>query len=339
MQIEEYKNIKEYNTFMVPAVARYFACATDNESLYAILASDQWSRSEKHLVLGGGSNMLFIDNYDGFVLKNEIAGIDIVRESDVDITMRVGAGESWHDFVMWSVERGYWGIENLAYIPGTVGGAPVQNIGAYGVDVSSVIDSVEYVALPDAEKKIRFHDECEFGYRNSWFKKNIGTHIISHVYIILQKNGTPVLSYGKVAEVLREKNITQPTAQNIADVIIEIRQSKLPEVGEIGMAGSFFKNPVISRSGFDKLQNKIPDIKYFALDNGDIKIPAGWILDYLGYKGFQNGNAGNYKKHALVVTHNGQGTGAEVWSHVQDIIAKVQDEFGIVLEPEVNVIK
>lgn len=335
--IERNKNIKDYNTFMVPAVVRYFAVAHNNDSLYQILASNEWSGSDKKLILGGGSNMLFVNDYDGFVLKNEIKGIDVVREDDHSVTVRVGAGENWHKFVMWSVEQGYWGIENLALIPGTVGGAPVQNIGAYGVEVADTIESVEYVALPDAEKKICFKSECEFGYRSSIFKTNPGSGIISHVYFRLSKSGTPVLQYGRVAEVLAEKDISEPKPHDIADTIVEIRKSKLPNVREIGMAGSFFKNPVISRDHFADLQAQFPDIKHYDVAAG-VKIPAGWLLEHLGYKGFQNGNVGNYEKHALVVTHNGQGTGQEVWRHVQGIIHKTKEVFGITLEPEVNII-
>ncbi|MCD5389835.1 MAG: UDP-N-acetylmuramate dehydrogenase [Candidatus Pacebacteria bacterium] len=336
--IETNKNLKDLNTFMVPAVARYFASATNNDSLYRILASNEWSESEKHFVLGGGSNILFINDYDGFVLKNEISGIDIVSEDNDSITVRVGAGVSWHDFVMWSVKHNYWGIENLAYIPGTVGAAPVQNIGAYGVEAASVISSVEYVLLPDAEKKVLFNNECNFDYRNSIFKKNPEKYIITYVYITLQKKGKAMLNYGRVAESLTEKGIKNPTPQDIATIIIDIRKSKLPKVGEVGMAGSFFKNPIISKKQLSEIQEKFPQVKYFDLENDMVKIPAGWILDELGYRGFTSGNVGNYKNHALIVTHNGNGTGVEVYKHVKNIIKKVHEVFSIDLEPEVNIV-
>ena len=336
--IEVHKNLKNLNTFMISATAQYFAIAKDNDSLYKILASDEWSQSKKHLVLGGGSNVLFVDDYEGFVLKNEIKGIDIVAEDDNSITVRVGAGENWHNFVMWSVENNYWGVENLVYIPGTVGAAPVQNIGAYGVEVKSSIESVEYVSLHDAEKKVLFNHECDFGYRNSIFKKNPGKYIITFVYFKLQKKGKVVSNYGSVAKLLEEKSIKNPTSKDIANVIMEIRKSKLPEFGEIGTAGSFFKNPIISSGEFEKIKNKFPDIKYFELENNLVKIPAGWLLDELGYKGFMNGHVGNYKNHALVIVHDGEGTGEEVYNHVQNIIKKVKEVFGIDLEPEVVII-
>jgi UDP-N-acetylmuramate dehydrogenase len=336
--IEKNKNIKAYNTFMVPVFARYFAIAHDYSSLYQILDSQEWSGTEKKMVLGGGSNMLFTKDYDGFIIKNEIKGITIVHEDAASIIVRVGAGEPWHDFVMWSVERGYWGIENLVLIPGTVGGSPVQNIGAYGVEVGDSIDSIECISLHDGKKQIYTQDECGFGYRTSIFKQQQGGNVfITYVYFKLQKQGTPILHYGGVAEVCAERGITQPTPMDIARVIIDIRKSKLPDVGEIGMAGSFFKNPVVSEEYFTTLQKRFPTIPHFKSDDG-IKIPAGWLLEFLGYKGFQDGNVGNYHKHALVVTHNGQGTGREVWDHVQNIIQKTYDRFGIQLEPEVNIV-
>lgn len=337
MLIESHKNLKQYNTFMVSAEAKYFAMVTDNDSLYKILGSKEWSFSEKHFVLGGGSNVLFISDFDGFVLKNEIKGIDIVKEEADSVTVRVGAGEPWHNFVMWSVERGYWGIENLAYIPGSVGASPVQNIGAYGVSVADSIHLVEYVELPHAEKKILFHDECDFGYRTSIFKENPQKYIITHVYFILKKSGKPITSYGRVEELLIQKSIANPTSKDIAETIIDIRKSKLPELGEIGMAGSFFKNPIVSKKHFETLKRDFPDIKSF--DSGsEVKIPAGWILETLGYKGFKKGNTGNYDKHALVIIHNGEGTGVEVYEYVQSIINHVKKVFNITLEPEVNII-
>lgn len=350
--LEENKNLKELNTFMVPVSARYFATVKDNDSLYKILASDEWSQSGKHLILGGGSNILFVDDYNGFVLKNEIKGVDITAEDEVSVTVRVGAGENWHDFVMWSVENEYWGIENLVYIPGTVGAAPVQNIGAYGVEVKSSINSVEYISLPEVEKKMILKNECDFGYRNSIFKKNPEKYIITYVYFKLQKKANAILDYGQVSEALLKREIKNPTSKDIAEIIIGIRKSKLPEIGEIGTAGSFFKNPIVSNEDFNKIKSKFPDIKYFELEDGNVqgelqnkrgcpgvKIPAGWILDELGYKGFQDGNVGNYKNHALVITHNGKGTGKDIYNHVKNIIKKVKEVFGINLEPEVNIIK
>ncbi len=337
--IEEYKDLKKFNTFMVPTTAKYFVRIKEGEEIKKIVLSKEWKSSKKYLVLGGGSNILFVSDYNGFVLKNEIIGIDIIEENDEYIIVRVGAGENWHNFVMWSVERGLWGIENLVYIPGTVGAAPVQNIGAYGVEVKSSIYSIEYIDLKDSKLNIINGKDCEFGYRNSFFKKKNGRHFITHVIFKLYKKGQAILDYGELAEVIKEKNIKVPNPNDIANIIIEIRKSKLPEINEVGNAGSFFKNPIIYREALEKIKIKFPDIKYFELDNGGIKISAGWILDELGYKDFAGGHVGNYKKHALIIVHDGDGTGEEIYEYIQSIKKDVRDIFGIELEPEVNIIK
>lgn len=334
--IEKNKNLKEMNSFMAPISAKYFAAPKNNAELYYVLKSEEWNSSQEKFILGGGSNILCTRDLE-FVLHPKFSSIDIVFEDDEMLRVRVGAGVNWNDFVMWSVDRNLWGIENLVYIPGNVGACPVQNIGAYGIEVSAVIHSVEYVSLPDAEKKIKFNNECDFSYRNSWFKKNRGKHIISYVYFDLKKNTNPILDYGLVKEKLEELKREKISSKDVADVIKKIRQSKLPELGEIGMAGSFFKNPVVDDDKFKFILEKFPEVKYFDVDNGK-KIPAGWILEELGYRGYQKGNVGNYEKHALVVTHNGEGTGEEVYKHVQEIITKVKEVFDIDLEPEVIIL-
>ncbi len=336
--IEEYKNLRKFNTFMIPVIARYFSRINNVKEALDTFNSKEWKLSGEHIILGGGSNILFTKDYDGFVLKNEIKGIEIIEENENEVLVKVGAGENWHQFVMWSVERGFWGIENLVYIPGTVGAAPVQNIGAYGVEVASSIDAVEYITFSNLENRKISSDHCDFSYRSSFFKKNAGKNFITYVYFRLQKNGKAVLDYGSVKDTLEEKGIFTPKSLDIAHMIIEIRKSKLPEVGDIGTAGSFFKNPIISHRGFEKLKNKFPDIKYFDLENKQKKISAGWLLDTLGYKGVVNGNVGNYKNHALIITHNGNGTGKEIYEYIQNIMKRVKDEFDITLEPEVVIV-
>ncbi len=336
--IERNRDLKEMNTFMVPVKAHYFGLAESVEHVVEILKSDEWKTAEKKVVLGGGSNMLFVTDNIDFVLKNEIGGVGVAYQDTETITIRVGAGEPWASFVLWAADKGYWGIENLAHIPGTVGAAPVQNIGAYGVEVESVISKVDCVHRETLEQKTFSHEECDFSYRNSIFKKERDTYIITNVYFVLQKNGTPNLTYKPVAEAFSESDISKLTPREIADAIIAIRQSKLPEVGEIGMAGSFFKNPIIEQDHFHKLQVVFPDVKYFEMENGDIKVSAGWLLDELGYKGLAEGNVGNYEKHALIVTHNGKGTGLEVYEHIQNIMKKVKDVYNLDLELEVNII-
>lgn len=337
--IEINKNLKDLNTLMVSTIARYFARVQNDTELHTLLASDEWLGSKKHLILGGGSNVLFVDDYDGFVLKNEIKGIEVLGENNNELIVRVGAGENWHNFVMWSVENDYWGIENLIYIPGTVGAAPVQNIGAYGVEVKSSIQNIEYVDLEHGTIKNITNKDCEFSYRNSFFKQNPEKYFITYVIFKLQKNKKIISSYEPVARALEEKKMKNPSSYDIAEIIMEIRKSKVPDIKEIGTAGSFFKNPIISRKEFEKIQNKFSKIKYFELENNLIKIPAGWILDELKYKGYMNGHIGNYKNHALIVIHDGQGTGREIYEHVLDIIKKTKEVFDINLEPEVKIIK
>ncbi len=338
VKIEREKNLKSLNTFMVPAVARYFASVQNEDEAREIFQSDEWQLAKERFVLGGGSNILFTRDIDGFVLKNEIRGREVLDENDEEVVIRVGAGESWHDFVMWSVERDLWGIENLVYIPGTVGAAPVQNIGAYGVEAKSTIQKVEYIDLEDFEENSIDNRDCEFAYRDSIFKKNPGKYFITHVVFKLHKKGEAVANYGRVAEALEEKDIQNPNSKDIAEIIMEIRKSKLPEIGEIGTAGSFFKNPIISQEAFEKIRENFPEVRYFALENDLVKIPAGWLLDELGYKGFMQGHVGNYKNHALIIVHDGEGTGQEVYEHVQNIMQRVKEVFGIALEPEVNIL-
>ena len=239
---------------------------------------------------------------------------------------------------MYTGMRDWWGLENLALIPGTVGGAPVQNIGAYGAEVADRIVQIEAVNLETGEAKTFTKEECEFAYRSSFFKKNIGKYMITYVYFRVELTGTPNTSYGRIADEIQRQNIDHPAPLQIAEIVSSIRRSKLPDVGEIGMAGSFFKNPVIDREHFYILCEKYPDIKYFELENGHVKIPAAWLIETIGLKGVQEGNVGTYDKHALVLVNHGDATGTEVWEFAQKIIQKVQDTFKIQLEPEVNII-
>lgn len=336
MIIEKNKSLKDMNTFMVDVSACLFARVDSVKKLHGIMELESWGTAKKHLVLGGGSNVLFSKDYDGFMLKNEIMGIQVSQENEDEVIFRVGAGESWHDFVMFTVERDLWGIENLALIPGMVGASPVQNIGAYGSQVSDVIVDVDYVSLQDGVSHKKNNLECNFSYRDSWFKQNPQENFITHVSFRLFKKRKANTSYGRLSEKLDEKGILNPSPLQMAELVIDIRQTKLPAVGEVGMAGSFFKNPVVSAAAYNSLNKKFPDIKAFPVEEG-YKIPAGWILEKIGCRGAWKGNVGNYEKHALVVVHNGKGTGQEVLDYVHELISKVQNEFGINLEPEVNI--
>lgn len=322
---------------MVEVSAKYFVEIHKSSDITKLIETSQWYNSE-HLFLGGGSNILFTQNYPGIIIHNNIKGKDILHEDDTAIHVRVGAGENWHEFVKWSVENGYWGIENLVLIPGTVGAAPVQNIGAYGVEVADSIVSATAVDVLTGEKKTYTHTECEFKYRDSFFKENQGEYCITSVIFRLSKVPQPIIHYGPIQEIINNEGLETPSLQKIAGIITDIRKSKLPDVGSIGMAGSFFKNPIISQQELENIQNKFPDVKFFPLEDGSVKIPAGWIIETLGFKGVTEGKVGTYEKHALVIVNHGNATGKEVWDFARKIMNKVNEVFNIELEPEVNVI-
>ncbi len=336
MLIQEKKSLKNYTTFGVDVFADYFIEINTKESFLELLQHPLWQKNT--YIIGGGSNILFTDDYHGLIIHNNILGITILSEDDESMIVKTGAGVDWHEFVMWSVEHNVWGIENLALIPGTVGAAPVQNIGAYGVEAKDTISKVHAIDTETGEEKILFHQDCQFGYRDSIFKKIPGKYFITSVEFTLSKIPRLNIEYGAIVKTLAENNITDPSARDMAETIIKIRSSKLPALGEIGMAGSFFKNPIITAEHATKLLLKYPKMKQFILDTGEVKISAAWLIDYLGYKGIQKGKVGTYSKHALVLVNYGDASGVEVRNFAQKIIVDVYDNFSITLQPEVIVI-
>lgn len=338
MIIKENISLKPYTTFMTEATARYF-CEIKNEAdFYELLEHPLWTEQPR-LILGAGSNMLVVEDFKGLVVHINTRGREVVKETDEIITIKVAAGELWHPLVMDMVKFGYWGIENLALIPGTVGAAPVQNIGAYGVEAKDTISSVDVINLHTQEKETLNNDQCEFAYRSSIFKHQPDTYLVMSVNFILFKKPQPHVEYGAIQQQLQEMGIDNPTSEDIANVVIRIRQSKLPDVGEIGMAGSFFKNPVVLKSHAERLKELYPEIVMFPAGEGEVKISAGWLIEYLGYKGIKEGKVGTYQKHALVLVNYGEATGEEVWNFAQKIINHVHQVFDITLEPEVLVIQ
>jgi len=337
MIIDQDVSIGEYTTFGVSAKASYFTSLASSDDVLGLIADPLW-RSQKHYVLGGGSNTLFRDNFDGLVVHNAIMGREIIEENNETVTIRLGAGEDWHQFVMWSVAKGYWGIENLALIPGTVGASVVQNIGAYGVEVQKVVVSVELVNTKT--KKLQVFDvaDCKFAYRDSIFKQESGVFIVTAVTYRLSKNPEPHLEYPAIQERVLAKGYSCEDPRDVAHAVIDIRRSKLPDVGEIGMAGSFFKNPIVSREHFAQLQKRFPNISGFAVEGGSIKVSAGWIIEELGYKGIREGNVGTYHRHALVLVNYGGASGEEVWSFAQKIMQHAKEVYNIDLEPEVLIV-
>jgi len=333
------KDLKKYNTFSISAEAENFAIFKSEKELITQLEETK----NKHLpllILGGGSNMLFTKNVSGVVLKNEIKGIQILSEDSDSVLVKCGAGEVWHEFVVSCVNKGWAGIENLSLIPGTVGASPIQNIGAYGVEVKDTIESVECIDIETLSKKRFTAAECAFGYRDSVFKKLYkGKYIITQVAFRLKKQARVNTSYGAIQQVLDEKGISSPTIRDVSKAVIEIRKSKLPNPAQLGNAGSFFKNPEIPQKQFEELKKQYPDIVSFpGFKEGMIKVPAGWLIERSGWKGKMVGNVGVHRLQALVLVNYGGATGQEVLGLSIEVRKSVKDLFGIDLEPEVNII-
>lgn len=340
LEILENYDITPFNTFGVKVHARYFARISMVQQLVeldAIKNKNQWKPT--FLCLGEGSNVLFTQNYPDFVLKIEMGGVEIIKETDQSVQLKVGAGENWHQFVLNGVNRGWGGIENLSLIPGTVGAAPIQNIGAYGVEVKDVIDGVEFYDLKAKQIKLFMKDQCEFSYRDSIFKKQgRGQWIITAVYFNLSKKPQVNTSYGVIQAELQKRSILQPTIKDLSDVVIDIRRSKLPDPKSIGNAGSFFKNPIISKEHFARLKALYPEIAAYPESTGQIKVAAGWLIDQCGLKGWRQGACGIHAQQALVLVNYGGATGSEILHLAEFVQSKVLEKFQVSLETEVQVI-
>lgn len=299
---------------------------------------DEKLMKENLLILGGGSNLLFTKDFDGLVLKNNIKGIDIIEENENDILIQSGAGENWHEFVLYCVEKGYAGIENLSLIPGNVGASPMQNIGAYGVEIKDVFHSLEAIEIKTGEIKTFNTEECKFGYRESVFKNIFkNKYIITSVVFKLNKKPQFNVSYGAIESELKKMNVKELSLKAVSDAVINIRSSKLPDPKEIGNAGSFFKNPVISLEQFEKLKDRYPQMAYYKLPSGDIKIAAGWLIDHLGWKGKRIEDYGVHKNQALVLVNYGESEGKDIYDLSSLIMKSVLKNFQIKLEREVNI--
>lgn len=331
-------NLQPYNTLNIAARSRYFAAVETETDLQEILSHPE-TGEKKLLVLGGGSNVLFANDFDGLVLHVEIGGRKVIKETDEHIWLEIGAGENWHQTVRYCVDRGWGGIENLSLIPGTVGAAPIQNIGAYGVELEEVFEWLMAVDI-NTGKRLRFEKgECKFGYRDSIFKNKLkGRVIVTQVVLKLSKNPRINRSYGAIESKLKERGITDPTIEDISDIVIEIRNSKLPHPDTLGNAGSFFKNPVVEKEVYERIKEGYPELPGYPMEVGRIKVPAGWLIEEAGWKGKVVGNTGTYKQQALVIVNHGGATGEEILSLATRIEKSVAQKFGIELVPEVNII-
>lgn len=337
MEIKQNYDLTKLNTFGVSVRAK-FLVEVKNESEITELFGMPEFKNNKRIFLGGGSNVLFREDFDGIVIINKLKGIEIISEDSENVLVRVMSGEWWHDLVLFSVERGYWGIENLAYVPGTVGAAPMQNIGAYGGELNNTLESVEAVDLKSGEKRIFSKEECKLGYRDSVFKNELkDKYFITAVNLRLSKIEKKNISYKILKNYLDENKIEVKSSRDISSAVTEIRKSKLPDPAILGNAGSFFKNVFIGVENLEELQKTYPEIPYFE-EGESIKIPSGWLIEQCGYKGKRVGNVGVHDKQALVLVNHGGATGGEIWGLAEEIIASVYEKFGLKLTPEVNLI-
>ncbi len=335
MNIQENISLKAFNTFGIDATAKRFVSITSVYHLQELL------KKEKNIFLiSGGSNMLLTKNIEQLVVHLDCKGISIDKEDEDFVYLTVNSGENWHDFVLFCVEQNYGGVENLSLIPGNVGTCPIQNIGAYGVEVKNVITKVEAVEIASTKLHTFANKDCKFGYRNSIFKNEAkNKYAITSVSFKLTKQKHILnTSYGAIETELASKNITNPSLKEVSNAVIAIRKSKLPDPKKIGNSGSFFKNPVISKSHFLELQNQYPNIPSYIISEDEIKVPAGWLIETAGFKGKRFGNYGVHEKQALVLVNYGNATGKEIYALAQKIKETILNQFSIHLEIEVNII-
>lgn len=338
MKIQENISLKNYNTFGIDVKARFFVEITGLVQLQKVLELKAYP---KKFIISGGSNMLLTKDIDALVMHIQLKGISLVHEDEDTVEIKVMAGESWHELVMWSLEQGYGGLENLSLIPGNVGTTPIQNIGAYGVELKDVFVSCAAMDIKTGELEGFDKEACKFGYRDSIFKNEAkDKYIITSVNLKLTKKEHVLhTGYGSIENELRERGIVHPTIKDVSDSVISIRQSKLPDPKKIGNSGSFFKNPIISKKTFDKFIKKHPEAPFYEMEENEYKIPAGWLIEQCGFKGKRFGDAGVHEKQALVLVNYGNATGKEILALAKKIQDEVKKNYNIKIQPEVNIIK
>jgi UDP-N-acetylmuramate dehydrogenase len=337
MRMEENKSLKLYNSFGCNEISRYFVAV---KSVDALLEAIAWSKEKivPYYILGAGSHILFTKPFEGLVIKIEIVGIVKTNETASEVFLNVGAGENWHHFVSYCIQKGWGGIENLSLIPGTVGASPIQNIGAYGVEVQETIESVTAIDT-ESNQAITFNNiACKFSYRSSLFKEENNRYIIIAVAFVLKKQPQLRTEYGSIKETLREKGIKNPSLTAISNAIIQIRSSKLPDPKILGNAGSFFKNPTLTTNDFEKLKATFPQMIAYPISDDIYKIAAGWLIENCGWKGIRKGKVGCYEKQSLVLVNYDNASGNEILDFSEEIIQSVLKKFEIRLEREVIVL-
>ena len=338
MDIIKNKSLRSYNTFGVDCISSFFTTINNLKDLDELYQHKLY-KSQKKLILGGGSNILFTSNFDGLVIKNEIKGIEIIKETNDIVEVQIGAGVNWHEFVIHAVNNKWGGIENMSLIPGNCGTAPMQNIGAYGVEIKDTFVSLNAYEI-ETGKIVSFdRKRCEFGYRDSVFKNDLkDQYIILDIRLRLQKKPTLNTKYGDINNTLIKNKVSNPTIKDISDAVIEIRTSKLPDPKKIGNAGSFFKNPIISQGQFKEIKMKFPEIVSYPVNEQKVKLAAGWLIEKAGWKGKNFGNYGVHKKQSLVLVNYNSANGREIFNLSQEILEDVFNKFRVKLEREVNIL-
>jgi UDP-N-acetylmuramate dehydrogenase len=336
--IIEHRDLKAYNTFGIEASCDYF---TEVNSIkdFEELTREPIYKNNKKLVIGGGSNILFTRDFKGIVIKNNIKGKEILKQDDQEVLVKIGAGENWHGFVMWCIDNNFYGLENLSLIPGCVGASPMQNIGAYGVEIKEVFSELEAHDMETAVKRIFKKEECHFGYRESVFKHEFkDQYLITSVTYRLKKNAPVNVSYGAITAELEAAGVRHPGIKDVSQAVIRIRQSKLPDPAVTGNAGSFFKNPEVPANKYNELKMKFENLVAYPLANGNYKLAAGWLIEQCGLKGHEHHGAAVHNKQALVLVNKNNCTGQDVLELSSYVMQKVFDKFGVTLEREVNII-
>ncbi|GHS84686.1 UDP-N-acetylenolpyruvoylglucosamine reductase [Bacteroidia bacterium] len=336
MIVQEHVSLKPYNSFGLDVNACYF-CELQERRDIALLQERKVFDTESYLIIGEGNNILFTKDFEGYVIHNQLRGIEIIEETTDTISLKVAAGEDWHAFVLYCCEKEWYGIENLAYIPSTVGAAPVQNIGAYGTEIKNTVTTVEAYHIPTREFVTLTQEQCKFGYRTSVFKDCAKQYIILSVTFQLSKIPQLNTTYKDINEALRALDSQSTKALDVANVVTQIRKRKLPEPSELGSAGSFFKNPVVSKARYESLKNQYPAIISYSQEN-DVKLAAGWLIEQCGWKGYRQGEVGVYDKQSLILVNYGHATGQDILALARKITASVQQKFEIDLQTEVNIL-
>ena len=338
LNIQTNISLKTYNTFGIEAFCAFFVEINSTEDFLALLKTETYKNNNK-LIIGGGSNILFTQNFNGVVIKNNLKGIEVIYENNAEVIVKAAAGENWHEFVLWCIEQNFCGLENLSLIPGCVGASPMQNIGAYGVEIKDVFNELEAINTTSGEIRIFKKDDCEFGYRESVFKtKYKGQFLITSVSFKLNKQAILNTTYGAIMAQLETMKIIKATVKDVSNAVIAIRQSKLPNPAETGNAGSFFKNPEVSKQKHDELKKSYNTLVSYPLPNGNFKLAAGWLIEQCGLKGFEKNGVAVSSKQALVLINKNNCNGNAVFELSGYVLQKVFDKFGVTLEREVNII-